>query len=705
MSQVLRPVSRQDSSPISSDSSTQWSFQQNLPQNRHANPIRHIDGALFSCFPQRSSETKLDFDKEWPKILKIVEDIANDRNSSGYAFAKSVIDALLEDNENMEKITEYLKTILKKTAETRISRILKAHDLTEFTSIVNSGVKKNVLIISIFQQWEKKNNIKIKDMLYSCLRSEIETHSGFLDHVIHIICQAFTKSRQDPTLFKTELEKSVKFVAKIDKTPVLVEAITNEVKEYFQCHPLDTNLGPLLFLSNAGRLIANEEQHLSVFPEYIAEQALNAARKYIYVDYFKFSMQTIVEALIIEKPAYISDVRTLCEQSGDPTLLKSLYEHLHSAFKDRVTAFIKQNQSSAVAQIIDLLAMVKKNREDAGAEIHNLTMKTIRDTLNKSSSQVSYMIAKYSHTRITDSPNEFMANKNKIIDLLSLLESTDVFLDYYKRFLGQRLLTNSEILEIETELLKDLGQFSKHNDIFPFYTMMSDVKQSIQLNEEFNHHNSIGFSVSFISAYSWPHYPFVSVNIPEEVVDSRNKFIEFMKSRKKCTIRWLDALESVTFQYRKVTFKSATLQFLVLRSIVECGDPKVTGIQSNYLQEIVGQLAKSGLIAKKNGKFVANPFKVTKSSVKFPPLGMVITGQKKERNEEDVFKGRKESIRMSIVCTLKKWNELPFDVLFDEAKRIFKFPINESDFKIFIDDLIATDVIVKGTNGNYRYCS
>ena len=128
-----------------------------------------------------------------------------------------------------------------------------------------------------------------------------------------------------------------------------------------------------------------------------------------------------------------------------------------------------------------------------------------------------------------------------------------------------------------------------------------------------------------------------------------------------------------------------------------------TGLPQRYLTDILNQLLKIGLITKKNGKFIPSQFKTSKSMIKLPQLTVLVAKQKKEAIIEDVFQGRKENTRTAIVCVLKKWNELTYESLYDETKQMTRFLLSEHDFINSLDELIATDLVVKGKNGKYRY--
>ena len=248
MSQGFRRQIRHDSSPLSSESDSPWSPHQLAIQNRHQQQIRHIDGTNFSQFPLQCNEHKLEFDKEWPKILQIVDSIVNEKEVVGYATASSIISELTEDSHNIPKITSYVRELLIKPTKKLIESIESANDITEVANIIKVCAKKHVLISSIFQQWEKIENITISSIIYTLLKSEISTNPSILDHVLLIVSQAFTKSRQDEKLYRQEIKRSVHYFSQIDRLSSLTDSIAKEVTSYYQCHPIDPQLGPFLFI-------------------------------------------------------------------------------------------------------------------------------------------------------------------------------------------------------------------------------------------------------------------------------------------------------------------------------------------------------------------------------------------------------------------------------------------------------------------------
>ena len=675
-------------------------------------PVKRISAFDYSSYSQRTDEVEASYNVEWPSILKTLESVINEKTTGGFSLATTKIDELCSNEENVPLITEGLEAFFQSYSALLVDKLKNCEKLEEIIDISNKHKKKVFIIKSIFQSWEKSENQEnsIQKILSFSLKNFIKDDAELHEKASTLISHAFTESRANIESFREEFQIIFTFAQSTDTIDRLTETLLNEETSYLSSNPIDTGSGPLLFVMNAKKALKDELNHISVFPQVVRKPLESVVRKKIYIDYLMFSMQRVIETIIIEKPPFIGFLRELCEESEDEKLISLFQNYLQGAIRDRASTLLKQNQSSSIAQLSELLQMLKLNREEFGS-VYQLSIKQFRDVVNESAFQTAFMIAKFVHTKIIENTTDFMATKSRIIELLQMLESTDIFLDYHRRFLGQRLIASSTLPDAETSILKDLSQFAKFGELDPLYSMINDIALSQKYNEEFDAKKSFPFSVFVIGAYSWPQYPFVDLVLPAEVQEARQSFEDYFHSSfsSKRNLRWMNSLESCTFTYRKVTFKAASLQFVVFSAVLtntgSNNDLKeITGIPSRYLVDILNQLVKFGLVAKKNGKYVAAPFKATKSSVKLPQLSMIAAKQKKERPVEDIFQGRKESIRTSITCSLKKWGELPFDALYEETKQSFRFLLSENDFRNFLDELIATDIIVKGTNGKYRFC-
>ena len=702
---------RQNSTPIYQNESFQRNSQNSPVLSSKQIPIRRISASDYYSFSQEANSDDSSypsFDTEWSTIANTINAILNEQQNANFSVAASKIESLCHNIQFIQQIHDNLIELFTPYCIEIVRKLENCSTINEIVTIINSHKKISYVLASVLQSWEKRQNQTIVSILRSIIKENIIDNEVFFKKMNEIIGNAFSESRQNNLLYKTQFELIFNCFKNLGIKKQLIEILNNEETNYYKRNPIDTSSGALLFVTNANKAVKDEIAHLSVFPSSLTKTVEKTVRKIIYVDYLFFSMQSIIETIIIEKPVFIGDLRHLCEDSGDEKLVQTFQQFAKNSVKDRVSTLIKLNQSSAITQIIELFETVKMIRDEAGSTLFQLFLKQFGDVLNESSLQTSFIIAKYVHNNIMNTPNEFMISKSRVMNLLSLLESADIYLEYHKRFLAQRLLTYTIVPEIENAVLRDLKQFSKYNDLGHLYNMINDIALSQEYNSKFITNFPFHYQVSVLGAYYWPQYPMIDCVLPTEIIEARSQFESFYNSTNRKKIRWIDALETCSFTYRKVAFKSATLQFIVLSAVIKDEGKNIsdaTGLPQRYLTDILIQLTKAGLIAKKNGKYVASQFKTSKSIVKLPQLTMLTSKQKKENAIGDIFEGRKESTRSAIVCALKKWNELSFDALFEESQQLTRFILNKHDFINTLDDLIATDLVVKGRNGKYRYCT
>ncbi|KAG5519862.1 hypothetical protein PMAC_000138 [Pneumocystis sp. 'macacae'] len=233
-------------------------------------------------------------------------------------------------------------------------------------------------------------------------------------------------------------------------------------------------------------------------------------------------------------------------------LIENHSEHIvNTSFEELIT-------KKKIESLKDLYMLLKLVNKAGLINFHWATyIKTLRECLeffiNTSIDNPSELLAKYVDNILRLGNKSFDEKSlekemDKVLELFRFIQGKDTFEAFYKKDLAKRLLLNkSASADAERTMLMKLktecgsGFTQKLEGMFKDIDISRNFMTSYK-NSKFVQENSLNLNlyVNILSQTFWPHYPNISVNLPEEMMSELNSFSSFYFSKqsgKKLTWR------------------------------------------------------------------------------------------------------------------------------------------------------------------------
>lgn len=334
---------------------------------------------------------------------------------------------------------------------------------------------------------------------------------------------------------------------------------------------------------------------------------------------------------------------------------------------------------------------------------------------------------------------EVECNLEKVIKIFQHLQGKDVFEAFYKKFLAKRLLLGkSSNFENESIMLSKLKaecgvEFTaKLEGMFTDIglskdTMVAYAEHKIAHAENSSIVSDVDTDIQILTTGFWPTYPKVSLNLPLELVQQRDKFSEFYNQKYQGRrLVWIHAADrcivSAKFPKTKKEFEVSLLQTCVLLSFNRT--PSMTFVELKAQSEIsdeelrrvlqslaCGKIGTRILIKDPKGRDVneADRFSVDlgftnkQFRIKINTIQMKETTEDIEKTHEEVFRERQYQVDAILVRQMKARKTLSHNELMSGTLSQLRFTARAADVKQRIESLIERDFMQRDPDVNSCY--
>jgi len=421
---------------------------------------------------------------------------------------------------------------------------------------------------------------------------------------------------------------------------------------------------------------------------------------------------------------------------------KLLCDHFNHHVKKVVKNIVmKENESTMVQSLLDL-----KERLDNIIEVSfhkdqkfiDSMREAFEVSINKRQKYPAEYIAKYVDQKMRSGKlceADLERTLDRIMILFRYIQGKDVFEAFYKTDLAKRLLIGrSASVDAEKSMLSKLKQecgsmFTKNlegmfKDMSYSKEMMTQYRQYQNSKADLSDLN-IEMTVNVLTAVYWPVYPSVNVPLPPSMCRLKDAFSSFYKSKhsgRTLTFQHTlgHCLLKSKFKNEKKEIQVSLHQALVLLlfnthdtiSFMDILDN--TKIEECELKRTLQSLAcgKARVISKipkgkevhKDDKFEFNEnFTHKLMRIKINQIQLKETVKENQETNNRVHENRKSQIEAAIVRIMKTRKTLTHTQLMVEIGNQVKFPINSTDIKKRVENLIERDYMMRDTDHNNIY--
>jgi len=315
---------------------------------------------------------------------------------------------------------------------------------------------------------------------------------------------------------------------------------------------------------------------------------------------------------------------------------------------------------------------------------------------------------------------------DKVMVVFRFIQGKDVFEAFYKKKLAKRLLLGKSASEdAEKAMISKLKQecgsaFTiKLEGMFKDMDLSADVMTAYKESAGDSEHREIELSVRVLTMGSWPPYPTIKVQLPEQVKTLQDDFFTFYTKRHSGrTLTWQNSLGQsllkANFPAGKRELQVSLFQAVVLLlfnnhdtlSFTEIATS--TEIEQDELKRTLQSLSNSkNKILRKgsdddnytyNSKFTAKYRKIKVDSIQVKE-----TPQESTETHAKVFQDRQYQVDAAVVRILKARKSLSHTLLVADIYSQLKFPMKPVDIKKRIESLIDREYIERDKSNPQVY--
>jgi len=277
---------------------------------------------------------------------------------------------------------------------------------------------------------------------------------------------------------------------------------------------------------------------------------------------------------------------------------------------------------------------------------------------------------------------------SEIIVVFKFITDKDMFLEFYSKLFGNRLVKESSASEDqEQNMILKLKAESGYEYTSKLQKMFQDIILSKTLNEDFKKFSkelttfSLDFQVKVLTTGSWPYKTSNNLKLPKELEACRDRFLNYYQSKhngRKISWIWTQCRGDIKYtpagSSNSYVFTTTTHQMAILLMFNEADELSVNDIlagteietENDYLFKVLSTLLKVKLLVCKNrsineDELVSLEDTVTcnqkyKSKKKRLNISMPIKSEQKQESDATIQKvedDRGLSIQAAIVRIMK----------------------------------------------------
>jgi hypothetical protein len=463
------------------------------------------------------------------------------------------------------------------------------------------------------------------------------------------------------------------------------------------------------FLDKVKSIVEKEEAILSPFPHRFVKAVVTQVVRSLCSQKFKGEMRSLIPNLSVQG-GYLTLqlISRFIDMVEDEKLGSIFHSSFSSEIKDEVEGSFQLSNSTVIQRLLDIHATLISCKVFLNETVRKPLFKAFRISMNDDPSKIAFLMARYCHSEVLASPEDFSRKIDRVLRLFRELNSMDEFIENHRRFLSIRLLNYSKTIpQVESEFIGKLAVICGEDEVRKIEKMIEDTSASLSLAQEFTQDTeSLSLYVLVISADCWPAYPTLQSELPLEVVAARESFANFYKTKQpNRKLEWKPILDHCSFRLNDCLFTGSVLYFLYIQSVIEDSGFEESGLEEKAVENICKVLVKNGVLRKVDGKLVVAS-RMPKKRFWLPVPAVIGPKKMGEKDIEDMTWSRSIKVEAAIVMTMKRMGIGSADVVFEETSTSvtsMNFSVTRKDFDAAMKALVEKGYLFVDDDGTFVF--
>jgi len=347
-------------------------------------------------------------------------------------------------------------------------------------------------------------------------------------------------------------------------------------------------------------------------------------------------------------------------------------------------------------------------------------------------------------TKMSDDDNEKERTMNDIITVFKFISEKDIFLEFYSKLFGNRLVKEiSSSEENEETMIQKLKTECGYEYTSKLQKMFSDIVISKGLSKDFKEHVeksstpiSVDFNIKVLTTGSWSYKKGQELKLPPEINDCKERFLNFYNGKhqgRKLTWIWNQCRGDIKYfpkmdQTLQFIFTATTHQMAIMLlfnnkdsySVLELANLTEIETENDYMYKVLAQLLKAkillctnrtisddDLVGQTDTLITNNKYKSKKKKIN---ISMQIKQEQRQESDATVKKvedDRALATQAAIVRIMKMRKKLNHNILLSDVVKQLqsRFKASVPLIKKQIELLVEKEYLarVEGEKDTYEY--
>lgn len=490
------------------------------------------------------------------------------------------------------------------------------------------------------------------------------------------------------------------------------------------------------YMKHVRKRLNQEQERIRNYLELKTEQYL------LNIIYFQFIEQHMNEILTKKFDDLLED-----NMYEDLSLTYRLFQKVENGIANLVKHFQKyiitkgttitdiQNDKKMIQDLLDfkdnLETIIRKSFENQ-PKFHESIRSAFKKLINVAHVKSAHLLAKFIDGQMRCSffsDDDLESILSKLLSLFKHLQSKDIFLAFYEKFLAKRLLLGkSTNQDAENNMISKLKAECGNHFTSNLEGMFQDMNLSRLVNLSFKQkldQQDSEFNVSVLTNSFWPSFPRYSINLPSELTTYQDRFQEYYLSKHNGRkLLWQPNLSYCLVQADFVTgskelqislFQAVILLLfnthnkLLLKEIQEASGLEYEELKRTILSltggkaKVLTRTPKRGEIEQDDSISINEQFNHKLYRVKINQIQLQETPEEDQKTHDHVVADRQFQIDAAIVRIMKTSKTLAHSLLLQELYNLLEIPITQADVKKRIEVLIEREYIKRDVDNKSIY--
>ncbi|KAL0209715.1 hypothetical protein RCL1_008553 [Eukaryota sp. TZLM3-RCL] len=429
--------------------------------------------------------------------------------------------------------------------------------LSSFNSIWTNLSSSLSLIIDIFTILDRSYvlrtlNTSIWSICYRSIQQTLESvtisisvsSNSIVEHLCVALADVVSVKRKGGLVQSDYQSNLIGLLLSINKYHLLEQKILSDAENFYLNYGSDTinSMPTISYLKTVLNCVSSENENFSPI---LLPSTLSKLENTVVQNLFSLHSDKLVEAGLREflpsaSTENLSILAKLLIQSNLIEKGQVYFRNLILSTGTQMVSSVKTNKishSQFLEELLSFYSSCQKSVDQSfkGSEtFKSIFIDSFEDFINESPSLLAMLLARHLDTLLR-SPNtvsEFDVKLSQMITLFRLLAAKDVFAQYHRQFLAQRLLLSSISEDAEKQVIECLKAECGLSFTSGFQSMFTDINISREISDSFVSKQSLSFdfSVSVCSTANWPTWTTEKVQSPAIVDDLWTSFLHHYSS-------------------------------------------------------------------------------------------------------------------------------------------------------------------------------